>query len=294
MTLFLRLLSLLPLSCAHALGAAAGWLIYALSPTYRRHLRQNLAIAGYDEAALRREAVAQAGRMLAELPRVWLRPRGEAGELVVRVSGWQLVESAWDRGEGIIFLTPHLGCFEITARYYALFAPITVLYRPPKQTWLRPVIESGRGGDNLHLAPADIGGVRSLMRALKRREAIGMLPDQVPGHGEGAWTDFFGRPAYTMTLAARLTQGGAARVLFAYAERLPGGQGYHLRLMPPDGEIAGSVAERAAAINRGIESVIRRCPAQYLWGYNRYKVPAGAIPPAQQGAVRSSGEGAAA
>lgn len=294
MTLFLRLLARLPLSCAHALGAAAGWLIYALSPTYRRHLRQNLATAGYHDAALRRAAVAQAGRMLLELPRVWLRPRSEAGELVVSVSGWQLVEAAWARGEGIIFLTPHLGCFEITARYYALFAPITVLYRPPKQAWLRPVIEAGRGGDNLHLAPADIGGVRSLMRALKRREAIGMLPDQVPGQGEGAWTDFFGRPAYTMTLAARLTQGGAARILFAYAERLDGGLGYHLRLLEADGEIAGSVAERAAAINRGIEAVIRRCPEQYLWGYNRYKVPAGAAPPVRLPEADRSNEGAAA
>jgi KDO2-lipid IV(A) lauroyltransferase len=57
-----------------------------------------------------------------------------------------MVEAAWQRGEGILFLTPHLGCFEITAQYYAAHAPITVLYRPPKQAWLQPLIESGRGG----------------------------------------------------------------------------------------------------------------------------------------------------
>lgn len=201
--------------------------------------------------------------------------------MVAQVTGWDLVEAAWRRGEGILFLTPHLGCFEITAQYYASHAPITVLYRPPKQRWLQPLIESGRGGTNLHLAPADLSGVRLMLRALKRHEAVGMLPDQVPGSGEGVWVPFFGRPAYTMTLAARLTAASRAEVIMAYAERLPGGAGYHLHLCAPEEAIAGGTAERAAAINRALEALIRRCPQQYLWGYNRYKTPRGSGGPAQ-------------
>ncbi|MBM3392847.1 MAG: lysophospholipid acyltransferase family protein [Alphaproteobacteria bacterium] len=277
MSSLFRLLGRCPLSLLHALGALLGWLTWLASPTYRRHLKENLALA-YSPAeaeAIRPAAVAHAGRGLLELPRVWMRPQAEVVAMVTQVSGWELVEAAWQRGEGILFLTPHLGCFEITAQYYAAHAPITVLYRPPKQAWLKPIIETGRGGANLHLAPADLSGVRLLLRALKRHEAVGMLPDQVPGEGEGIWVPFFGRPAYTMTLAARLTETSHATVIMAYAERLPGGAGFHLHLSAPETAIAGSLAVRAAQLNRELEVLIRRCPQQYLWGYNRYKAPRG-------------------
>jgi Kdo2-lipid IVA lauroyltransferase/acyltransferase len=273
-----RLLARLPLPLLHNLGALAGWLAYLLSPTYRGHLRENAAQAGC--AAARTAAVAEAGKTLAELPKLWLRPQEEVVARVVKVSGWELVEQTWRAGRGILFLTPHLGCFEITAQYYAAHKPITVLYRRPKQAWLGPIIEAGRGA-NLKLAPADIGGVRKLIKALKAGEAVGMLPDQAPKEGEGIWVPFFGRPAYTMTLAARLSQTGAT-VILAYAERLHYGAGYHMRLFAPVGDVA-----TPAGINREIERLVRMCPAQYLWGYNRYKgksggtAPDGGAPPAQ-------------
>lgn len=264
-----RLLSRLPLPVLHTLGALLGWLIYALSPTYRRHLRENIAQAGCEAA--RGAAIAAAGKTLTELPKLWLRPQDEVVGRVVKVTGWEWVEQAWQAGRGILFLTPHLGCFEITAQYYASFRPITVLYRRPKQDWLAPVIEQGRGA-NLRLAPADLGGVRKLSRALKSGEAVGILPDQAPGVGEGQWAPFFGKPAYTMTLAARLAKSGAVAIL-AYAERLPDGAGYHLHLLAPAGDVT-----TPAGINREIEHLVRLCPEQYLWGYNRYKMPAGAPP----------------
>lgn len=275
MDFLFRLLSFLPLPLLHNLGALLGWLAYGLSPTYRRHLRENAAQAGL--AAVRGAAVAEAGKTLLELPKLWLRPQAEVVDRVVKVTGWELVEQAWQAGRGILFLTPHLGCFEITAQYYAAHRPITVLYRRPKQDWLVPIVEQGRGA-NLKLAPADLGGVRKLIKALKSGEAVGMLPDQAPGIGEGEWVPFFGKPAYTMTLAARLAQSeknGGATVIFAYAERLHYGAGYHLRLFAPAGDVS-----TPAGINREIERVVRMCPAQYLWGYNRYKKPAGAVAPA--------------
>ena len=67
-------------------------------------------------------------------------------------------------------------------------------------------MREGRGRGNVRLAPADLKGVRELFAALRRGEAVGFLPDQVPGEGEGEWAEFFGRPAYTMTLAARLAE----------------------------------------------------------------------------------------
>ncbi|MCB1890706.1 MAG: lysophospholipid acyltransferase family protein, partial [Rhodocyclaceae bacterium] len=225
MTLLFRLLGRLPLRLLHALGALSGWVAYLASPTYRRHTRENLALAyAPDEArAILPAAVAHAGRGVLELPLIWLRDREEVTGLVRHVTGWEVVERAQARGEGILFLTPHLGCFDIIAQYLAVHMKLTVLYRPPKLAWLKPLMEEGRGGGDLHLAQADLSGVRILLRALKRREAIGMLPDQVPGEGEGVWAEFFGRPAFTMTLAARLTEAGKAAVILTYAERLPQG-----------------------------------------------------------------------
>lgn len=282
MAFLFRLLARLPLSFLHVLGAGIGRLAYALSPTYRRQLDTNLALALSGEApkSLRCAAAAEAGKTLLELSRIWCRPLDAAAALVVEVSNWECIEAAQQAGRGIIFLTPHLGCFEISAQYFAARGgPITVLYRPPKQRWLQPLIEGGRArGDRVKLAPADMSGVRRLLGALKKGEAVGLLPDQAPGAGEGKWLPYFGRQAYTMTLAARLSETGAA-VVFAFAERLPGGRGYRLHLRPPLAPLAGDTLTRAAAINREIEALVRQCPQQYLWGYNRYKRPAGAEPP---------------
>jgi len=277
MVFFLRLLSGLPLWLVHLLGAGLGRLTYLLSPTYRRHLRENLAQAGF-APQLRGAVAAAAGRQALELAPIWLKPLEKVTPRVVAVSGWEIVEAARQSGKGIVFLTPHLGCFEITAQYYAAHAPITVLYRPPKRAFLQKLIETGRRRENLHLAPADVSGVRSLVKALKRGQAVGLLPDQAPKVGEGVWLDFFGKPAYTMTLAARLTETGATTI-FAWAERLSGGRGYHLRLRRATSELEGDTVARARQINSEIEALVRECPTQYLWGYNRYKRPAGAEPP---------------
>ena len=274
-----RLLARTSLATLHRLGALLGWLTWLASPTYRRHLRENMTLAlGADGARrVRNAAIANAGRTSLELPRLWLHPLEETVRLVREVRGWDYVEAAQAAGKGILFLTPHLGCFEVTAQYYSHRAPISVLYRPPKQAWLQTMIEEGRARPQLYLAPADLSGVRTLIKALRRGEAVGMLPDQAPRRGEGRWIDFFGRPAYTMTLAGKLSESGAAVVL-AWGERLPDGAGFRLHFMPPEHPVEGSVEERAACISREMERLILKCPEQYLWGYNRYKQRRGTEP----------------
>ena len=273
----MSLASRLPLAFLHAIGALFGWAMYGLSPTYRRHLRDNLEAAGFGDAATRHAAIAAAGRLLAELPAVWLRPRRTVTALVRRIHGQEHVDAARAAGQGIVFITPHLGCFEVAAHVAAEQMPITVLYRPPKLAWLQPMIEEGRGRDNVRLARADRSGVRELLAALLRKEAVGILPDQVPGEGEGEWVEFFGRPAYTMTLAARLAGRPGSVCLLGFGERLPGGAGYVLHIRPLPAAEPGESATRR--MNRALEALIRECPGQYLWGYNRYKRPKGAAKP---------------
>jgi KDO2-lipid IV(A) lauroyltransferase len=267
----------LPLSFLHAVGTALGWAIYGISPTYRRNLRRNLLQAGYTDARTRREAIASAGKMLTELPAIWFRPHADVAALVREVIGEEDALAARAQGTPVLFLTPHMGCFEVTAQYAALRTPITVLYRPPKLGWLEPLMLEGRVRPNVRLVPADVRGVRELFKALQRGEAAGFLPDQVPGKGEGEWADFFGRPAYTMTLAAKLAEREGVACFLAYGRRLERGRGYAIVLRPLPPALPGERPVRH--LNRALEELVRDCPGQYLWSYNRYKVPAGASPP---------------
>lgn len=277
MVFIFRILSRLPLRAVHALGALLGRLIYLLSPTYRRHVRENLAQAGIDPA-LRGAVAAESGKQMLELARIWLRPLEEANAQVVEVVGRDCLDAALAEGRGVLFLTPHLGCFEITAQYLSSFGDITVLYRPPKSAAAQELIQTGRKRARLHLAPADLSGVRALIKALRKGQMVGMLPDQAPKTGEGVWLDFFGRPAYTMTLAARLSETGATTLL-TWGERLPQGRGYRIHFQPLTPPLSGTTQERAQQINHAVEALVRQCPAQYLWGYNRYKRPRGAEAP---------------
>jgi KDO2-lipid IV(A) lauroyltransferase len=275
-SVLLRLAGKLPLPLLHALGSVLGWLIYGISPTYRRNLRANLRQAGYTDARTRRAAIGAAGKMLTELPALWFRPHAEAAAMVREVHGMELALAAREDGKPVLFLTPHIGCFEVTAQYAALHMPLTVVYRPPKIRWLEPLMREGRARPNVRLVPADLNGVRAIFKALRDGEAVGLLPDQVPGEGEGDWADFFGRPAYTMTLAARLAEREGVRCFLVFGRRLPWGRGYEMRLKPFPERLAGETATRR--LNRALEDLVRECPGQYLWSYNRYKVPRGARP----------------
>lgn len=272
----MRVLSCLPLAWVHAVGGVLGVLVYALSPRYRHHLCANLQQAQLP-ARLRLAVAANSGRQMLELSHIWCYPLEKVLPLIREIRHIEILHAAQQAGHGIVFMTPHLGCFEITAQYYAAGHDITVLYREPKQAPLREMILRGRQREHLHLAPADLAGVRRLIKALKRGEAVGLLPDQAPKAGEGAWIPFFSRWAYTMTLAARLSMTGAL-VVYAWAERLPSGEGFRLHFSAPQIPLSGDVLQRAEQINHDLERLILQCPEQYLWGYNRYKQP-GEVPP---------------
>ncbi|PXW99202.1 KDO2-lipid IV(A) lauroyltransferase [Sphaerotilus hippei] len=282
-----RAASGLSLPLLHRLGSALGWLTYAASPTYRRRMRAHVAQAGL-EWAHARGAVASTGRMLAELPRLWCRPADQALGDLVRWEGVEHLETALSARRGLVMLTPHLGCFEVIAQAYAerfgARSPITALYRPARQPWLRTLVAQSRDRPGLLTAPATLSGVRQMIRALRQGGTVGVLPDQVPPEGMGVWAPFFGREAYTMTLASRLVQQTGAAWLLLRCERLPAGQGYVIHVsapqqpMPPADDPVGA----ATVVNQEMERLIRACPHQYLWAYNRYKAPR-AQPAAESG-----------
>ena len=284
--LIFRALSLLPLRALHALGGALGWVVYWASPTYRRHLRTNLPPTLANRQRVLHQAIAESGKQAVELAWVWTRT-GEQIRARTRIENAQALQTILAQDRAILMLTPHLGCFEVIAQNHASSPigrtrPMLALYRVPRKAALRPLFEQARTHKGLLLAPADLHGVRLMLRALRNRQIVGLLPDQVPSQGEGVWAPFFGRPAFTMTLPARLARAHDALVLLLYAQRLPHGAGYRIQWEPLSEPLSGNAVLDATRINRAMERLILQCPEQYLWSYNRYKVPAGVPAPVAQ------------
>ena len=137
-------------------------------------------------------------------------------------------------------------------------------------------MHQGRERGQTRLAPTDLGGVRNCSRLSSAAKSSAYCRTKCPANGEGEWVSFFGRPAYTMTLIGRLIESSGAAVVMCHSERRPRGEGYALHFSPMSFVATASIPKQ---MNTALEAVIRDHPEQYLWSYNRYKVPRGALPP---------------
>jgi KDO2-lipid IV(A) lauroyltransferase len=273
----LQLLSLLPLRISHWLGAWVGMAMY-LCPTRARCVTDVNLAACYparDPAWRRRIArisLVETGKSLAEAPYLWRVPPARIASLVKETIGQSLMDEAIAKQRGVILAAPHHGCWELCGLYIATRYPITSLYRPPRMKDLEAVMRAGREHTGARLVPTDSRGVKSLIKALHQGQCVGILPDQVPNPGSGVYAPFFGISAYTMMLITRLAGKRQTPVIFMYAQRLRGGAGYRIHYRPADSEIYDpESAVAAAAVNLGVESMVRECPEQYAWSYKRFK-----------------------
>lgn len=280
MTLVFKCLSWLPLWLAHGIGAALGWVVFVASPTYRGRFLANSKLAGYTFSEVN-GAIASSGRMVAELPKLWMSSAGKLqgkAEAPFTWRGKEHIEAAYATGKGVIFLTPHLGSFEMIGQAWGqdfgkVHGNFTVLFRPARKAWMAELVANSRNRPGLATVPTNLSGVRQMIKALRKGEAVGLLPDQVPPDGMGLWTPFFGKDAYTMTLAARLSAQTGATVLVGFGERLSFGRGYILHISPLKKVLSEDLNLAVAQMNLEMEALIRTCPTQFLWGYGRYKEP---------------------
>jgi KDO2-lipid IV(A) lauroyltransferase len=284
----LRPLASLSLGANHAVGGFLGRLAYLLSPRYRRRLLANLGASGLaatseDVRRMARENASEIGKGATELIWALFRPTDEVAAKVVRRIGWEGVERLRSAARPIVFVIPHLGGYDVAGRYLWTQVPILAMYRPHKLDWFDQMMREGRNRgaapDGTNTAPATLAGVRMILKHLRRGGCSIVLPDQVPGQGDGEWVDFFGRPAYTMTLVGRLQTASDAALVFCFAERLPHGEGFVLHCDAMAEPLPADRRDAARELNARVEKLVRACPSQYLWGYNRYKRPAGAPPP---------------
>ncbi|MBD3671797.1 MAG: lysophospholipid acyltransferase family protein [Gammaproteobacteria bacterium] len=266
-----------PLWFSHAVGSLIGRLGYRFGNEirYAADINLKLCLPELDKIQhhkLLKRYLIETGKTAMESGAMWLWSNRRIMNKVRGVSGEALIEQARSAGKGVIFAMPHMGSWEIVALYCSRQYPMTTLYRPPNLPAMDTIIRQGRERFGATLVPTDNRGVKALFRALGQGETIGILPDQEPGRGQGEFAPFFGIPAYSVTLLSRLAQKTGAVVIFTYAERLPHGRGFHLHFLPaPEGIDSAELATSLAAVNLGVEQCIRRCPAQYQWGYRRFK-----------------------
>ncbi len=200
-----KLFSLLPLRVLQVIGAGIGGLSFKLSATLRNRTRENLAQAGYSDELLPERIGRNTGRQALESLWVWYRP---AETVLKRVSitpqAQQLIENAMSGEQPIVFMTPHIGCFEVlpvwlaSTYYEKTKRKIAILYRPPRNPILLKIVGKARQAPGIDACPTTITGIKRVIRGLRAGHTFGALPDQVPSFGEGVWVDFFGKPAYTM------------------------------------------------------------------------------------------------
>ncbi len=276
----LRLLSLLPMPMAHGLGALVGWLFYRIPNRERRHARINLALCLPELSETERERLLQNSlienaKTLCETPGIWSGRRGYGAELIQDQSGHAKLAALLARGKGVIVAAPHLGSWEVGVHLLARVAPITALYRPPREPALADSMLAGRSRCGARLVPTDGSGIKALYQALERGELVAILPDQQPkarGRAAGVFAPFFGVPALTMVLVGRLARKTGAAVIFSFAERLPGSAGYRAHWVEaPEGIDDPDPVRAAAALNLGVEQCVRCCPEQYQWSYKRFQ-----------------------
>lgn len=272
----LKAIGRLPLRVGRALGALIGWITWLSRGRSMRVTRENLELCWpelepKERAQWVRRSLLETGKTAAEAAAVWSRPTEWLQKHILEVEGDEHIRTALEREQGLLVLAPHLGNWEVVAPFLAGYARLTALYQPPRQPGLDALILKGRSKDNIDMAPTNRRGVSQLLKALKRGEIVGILPDQVPEPGNGAEVaPFFGQPALTMTLVHSLVQRTGSAVLSVFAERIPGG--FKLVVLPADPAIHNEdPASSVAALNRSVEECVRRAPAQYQWEYKRFR-----------------------
>ncbi len=265
-----------PLSVLWRTAVWLGPLVYRFSKRERQVTETNLKVVKPNASAGERQALAKqslqhsAATML-ELGYAWMGSPEKVEASILAVHGRDKLDSARTEGRGVIVLAPHFGNWEVLNFWLSSHFPFTAMYEPPKIIDLEPVIRHGRERMGASLVPTNARGVAALLKALKRSEAIGILPDQEPSWGSGVFAPFYGRNAYTATLLPKLVARTQARVVTGVALRVPG-KGFEVHFLDADERVySNDDVESATGVNACVETAIALDPVQYQWEYKRYR-----------------------
>ncbi|QEW05015.1 lysophospholipid acyltransferase family protein [Nitrincola iocasae] len=276
--LALGLTALLPLRWAQGLGKRLGRYFYRQGDSSRiyRTTQVNLLtcfpeLSDQQRQELTLQSLEQTGQSIAEMGMSWLWPVQRTLKIIRTVHNEALITEGINQGKGVILIAPHLGNWEILNLYLSNRYTFTAMYKPPRQKQMDSLIKRMRARLGTDMAPANVQGVRKVMKALRRSEMVGILPDQEPDVGSGIFADFFGTPALTMTLLPQLAAQTGAKVVCGYAKRLEGATGFDIYFSEAEADISLKDALLATeAMNRSVERCVRELPEQYQWEYKRF------------------------
>lgn len=274
-----RMLSWLPLRMNQATGGAIGFLVWLLNGKLRRITDVNLSLCypDLDEAERRqlcRRSLVETGKQLTECAWIWHRPVAQTEKKILDIPGHEFMLEAQRAGKGCLFVSPHLGNWELCSIPLSKDEPFTYFYRSPRNAALDSVLIDWRAHVRGQPASLDAAGIRRGLKILKSGGIVGILPDQEPDRQNGVFAPFFNHPTLTITLLSRLAQRSGATVLYCVAERLPKGRGWHFHIRPAAEAVSSNDSLLATtALNRGVEDCIALCPEQYLWSYKRFNTP---------------------
>jgi Kdo2-lipid IVA lauroyltransferase/acyltransferase len=258
-------------SLRRALANGLARLMQWLPSRERRVIDANLALIAPTLALDRRAVLAAYAFGTLDTLKIWASEPAALLAQIEAVNNEDLLDQAQASGRGVLIAAPHLGAFELLNLYLAARGRLTILYKPPKQAWLEPFLNRRRERSGANAVAASASAVRALLKALKRGDMVGILPDQQPKLGEGAFAPFFGVDALTMTLYGKLAASAGAVPLLAFAERTPRGYRIVIKALPQT--VADSDPTVAvAALNAAIECVVRCAPMQYQWSYKRWSM----------------------
>lgn len=279
----LRLVGLLPFAVNRALASALGWVLSRLPSDALKITRINLSLClpEYpDQQRLARASLVESVKNTFEIALFWRRPE-EGLRRVVAEDGDAPLRQAVANREPVLILAPHLGCWEVLNFWLAREFGLHAMFAPSGLPEVDELVKTGREHFGSTMYPTTARGVAGLVRAMRKGALTAILPDQVADRRSGRFVPFFGHPAYTGTLSCKLAKQTNARVFLAWARRLPGTQGFEIRVRPANPDIHDDDLDHAlTAMNRSIEALIREDPSQYLWSYKRFRrqPPGGTLP----------------
>ncbi len=274
------LLSRLPLSIIRFMGLLIGTILYYVPNSQRQIGAINLqlcypALSLKNRNQLLKKALQNSITTLMEFPKVWLGDTVKWRKKIKHDSSTQLIDDKLALGKGLIVAVPHLGNWETGIDLLMQKAPVTGLYRPPRQQVLEKIMTQGRNKTGANFVPTNQSGIKQIFQALRRGEIIIILPDQQPKKKEKSaalFAPFFNHPALTMTLLSRIANKTKAPMVFGTVRRLPFLKGYESYwLDAPKGVHSSDLLTSVTAINKGIEQTILPYPEQYLWTYKRFE-----------------------
>ena len=270
---FLRIVTLLPLRAIETVGAFFGWLLYRLAPSRRRVCRINIrqAYPDYDEAQIKsliKASYKSLGISVFEMALAWWAQRDYL-RAHCTVEGMEHLEAELEKGKGVIMLTGHFSTLEIGGILMALYTPLNAVYKKAHNPMFNTFMHFYR---NKHLQKAIPNtNVRDFIKGLRNGIATWYAPDQDFTQNI-VFAPFLGGMAGTLTSTAKMAEMTGASVVPFYPQRLDNGKGYKLVILPAlENFPCGDRVEDATRVNRAIEEMVRKNPAQYAWIHKRFK-----------------------